>query len=532
MLAFFGELVSRKVGVAALVFVVGLANQASAQVTAFKQALAEAASKDNDIAAFYQAENYEPLWTTANAQRRNALFAAIENAGIYGLPASSYDANGLKAKLAAAKSPRDRGIVEVEMAKTFLALARDMQTGVLTPRKIDSGIVREVPLRDRTSYLTSFKKSTPASFFRALPPKTAEYARLLKAKMELERARAKGGWGAPVPAKSLKPGAQGAAVVALRNRLMAMGYLGRSNGQDYDADMQKAVQLFQLRNGLEPDGVAGEGTMAEINRSTEDRLKSVLVAMERERWFNQERGERHILVNITDFTAKIIDHDKVTFENRSVVGAVKEGQYTPEFSDVMEFMVINPTWNVPRSITVKEYLPMLQRNPNAAGHLEITDARGRAVSRSEINFSAYNERNFPFDMKQPPSDGNALGLVKFMFPNPYNIYLHDTPSKSLFAREVRAFSHGCVRLSQPFDFAFALLAKQTSDPVGFFKAKLNTGQETSVMLDKPVPVHLIYRTAFTDAKGGLHFRRDIYGRDAKIWNALSQAGVALGGERG
>ncbi len=272
--------------------------------------------------------------------------------------------------------------------------------------------------------------------------------------------------------------------------------------------------------------------MAEINRSAEDRLKSVLVAMERERWFNQERGERHILVNITDFTAKIIDHDKVTFETRSVVGAVKEGQYTPEFSDVMEFMVINPTWNVPRSITVKEYLPMLQRNPNAAGHLKITDARGRVVQRSAINFSAYNERNFPFDMKQPPSDGNALGLVKFMFPNPYNIYLHDTPSKNLFAREVRAFSHGCVRLSQPFDFAYALLAKQTKDPVGFFKAKLNTGQETSVMLEKPVPVHLIYRTAFTDAKGGLHFRRDIYGRDAKIWNALSQAGVALGGEQG
>lgn len=272
--------------------------------------------------------------------------------------------------------------------------------------------------------------------------------------------------------------------------------------------------------------------MKELNRSIDERLRAVVVAMERERWFNMERGERHILVNITDFTAKIVDHDQVTFETRSVVGANKEGQQTPEFSDVMEFMVINPTWNVPRSITVKEYLPMLQRNPNAVGHLRITDARGNVVNRSAINFASYNERNFPFDMKQPPSDGNALGLVKFMFPNQYNIYLHDTPAKNLFSHEVRAYSHGCIRLGQPFDFAYALLAKQTKDPVGFFKARLATKLENSVMLEKPVPVHLIYRTAFTDAKGGLHFRRDIYGRDAKIWQALENAGVALGGERG
>ena len=522
----------RRVGIAALFAASCMVTTASAQVTAFKQAIAEAASKDRDIAAFYQANGYQALWTTANAARRNALLTAISDADLHGLPVARYDAAGLRAKLAAATSAQERGRVEVEMSRVFLDLAQSMQTGVLTPRKVDNKIVRVVPLRDRASYLTSFEKSSPAGFFRSLPPKTGEYARLLKSKQVLERQRAAGGWGAPVPAASLKPGAQGAAVVALRNRLMAMGYLDRSNGQSYDATMQKAVQLFQIHSGLEPDGVAGEGTMKELNRSIDERLRAVVVAMERERWFNMERGERHILVNITDFTAKIVDHDQVTFETRSVVGANKEGQQTPEFSDVMEFMVINPTWNVPRSITVKEYLPMLQRNPNAVGHLRITDARGNVVNRSAINFASYNERNFPFDMKQPPSDGNALGLVKFMFPNQYNIYLHDTPAKNLFSHEVRAYSHGCIRLGQPFDFAYALLAKQTKDPVGFFKARLATKLENSVMLEKPVPVHLIYRTAFTDAKGGLHFRRDIYGRDAKIWQALENAGVALGGERG
>jgi len=135
-------------------------------------------------------------------------------------------------------------------------------------------------------------------------------------------------------------------------------------------------------------------------------------------------------------------------------------------------------------------------------------------------------------MRQPPSRSNALGLVKFMFPNPYNIYLHDTPAKNLFAREVRAFSHGCIRLADPFDFAYTLLSKQTDDPEGFFKAKLNTGKETKVLLEQPVPVHIIYRTAVTDSKDNIQYRRDVYGRDAKIWSALSSAGVALRGVQG
>ena len=500
---------------------------ASAQMTAFKQAVAEAAAKDKDIAAFYQANGYKPLWTAANASKRKALLDVLANAGEHGLPVSRYDPAGLMDALKAAKSPRDRGLVEVAMSKAFLQYSTDLQTGVLVPSRVDSGIVRAIPYRERVSYLVNFAKSSPNGFFRALPPKTGEYNRLMKDKLRLERTLGAGGWGATVPAKSLKPGDQGNAVVALRNRLMVMGYLGRTNTQAYDASIQKAVQQFQLATGLSPDGVAGAGTMAEINTPLEARLQSVIVAMERERWLNTERGARHVLVNLTDFTAKIMDNDKVTFETRSVIGANDPDRRSPEFSDVMEFMVINPTWNVPRSITVKEYLPMLKRNPDAAGHLKITDSRGRQISRSQINFNAYSEKNFPFDMKQPPSDGNALGLVKFMFPNKYNIYLHDTPAKNLFSREVRAYSHGCIRLADPFDFAYALLAKQSNDPKGEFHKHLKTGQETAVALETPIPVHLIYRTAFTDAKGNLNFRRDIYGRDAKIWNALQNAGVAL-----
>jgi len=294
------------------------------------------------------------------------------------------------------------------------------------------------------------------------------------------------------------------------------------------------VQLFQQRHGLSPDGVAGAGTLKELNVEPAQRLSSVLVALERERWMNIERGKRHIWVNITDFTATIMDNDKVTFQTRSVVGANDSDRRTPEFSDVMEHMVINPTWNVPRSIAVKEYLPLMKKNAGAAGHLRLVDSRGRTVDRANVNFNAYTEKTFPYNLKQPPSRRNALGLVKFIFPNKYNIYLHDTPAKNLFSRESRAFSHGCVRLNDPFDFAYALLAKQTNDPVGVFQSRLKTGIESVVPLKVQVPVHLVYRTAVTVPKGGMEYRRDIYGRDAKIWSALQKQGVqlrAVGGER-
>lgn len=517
-------------GVALAFVLTGSPQHAYAQVTAFKQAVAEAAARDADIASYYQATGYKSLWTgksNRERKRRVAMFKALSQAGNHGLPTARYDAAGLQAKMKAANSPRERGLVEVEISRTFLRYSRDLQTGVLVPSRIDKAIVRQVPYRDRTSYLVNFSKSSPSGFFKALAPKTLEYNALMKEKLRMERLLAKGDWGPTVAAKSLKPGQSSASVVAMRNRLIAMGFLKRTNSQTYDAKMQSAVQQFQLAHGLAADGVAGASTIGEINKDVQTRLKSIIVAMERERWVNQVRGKRHILVNIPDFTAKVIDNGKVTFSTRSVVGANKSDRPTPEFSDVMEFMIINPSWYVPRSIVTKEYLPALKNNPNAVRHIEITDSRGRKVNRGAVDFNQYTARTFPFAMRQPPSKGNALGLVKFMFPNKYNIYLHDTPAKNLFGREVRAYSHGCVRLADPFDFAYTLLAKQESNPEAYFQSVLATGRETRVDLVNPVPVHILYRTAFTTAKGHTQYRRDIYGRDGRIWNALSEAGVAL-----
>ncbi len=413
------------------------------------------------------------------------------------------------------------------MSKSYLSYARDIQTGMFVPKSLDEGIAREAPVRDRKLYLSELQNAEPQRYITALAPRTPEYLRLMKEKMRLERVIPAGGWGSKVNAKKLKPGDKGDAVVALRNRLIALGYMDRSASRKFDSSVQKAVQAFQIDHGLESDGVAGTTTIAEINRSPEYRLKSVIVAMERERWLNKDRGARHVLVNLTDFHARIVDDGKVTYKTRSVVGKNQSDRRSPEFSDTMEHMIINPTWNVPRSIATKEYLPMLKRNPNAVSYLRLTDSRGRVVNRGNVDFTQYSAKTFPFDIKQPPGNSNALGLVTFMFPNRHNIYLHDTPSKSLFARESRAFSHGCIRVQNPFNFAYALLAVQRDDPKQYFHKILKTGRETQVDLVKNIPVHIIYRTAFTNAKGPVQYRRDVYGRDAKIWKAMANEGVAL-----
>ena len=519
-------------GVLSLIFMVLSPNPAAASShnTAFKQAVAEAASKDKDISAFYRSTGYEGIWTGTGKRdkaRRAELLNSLKNSADHGLPKDRYDAQTLTARLKSARTPRELGLVEVEMTSAFLRYAKDIQTGLLVPSEVDKHIVRAVPYRNRQSYLFNLAKSSPAGFFKGLPPRTKEYNALMKQKLLLEHRLASGGWGSTVKATKLEPGDSGAAVVALRDRLVRMGYLKRNAGKTYDAAMTNAVIRFQADHGLAQDGVVGAGTLGEINVSVQERLQSVIVAMERERWINKDRGARHIEVNLTDFTAKIIDNGKITFSTRSVIGARDEKRQSPEFSDQMEFMVINPSWFVPRSIATGEYLPELQQDPYAVQHLIITDRSGRQIDRASVDFAKYTRQSFPYAMRQPPSRSNALGLVKFMFPNKHNIYLHDTPAKNLFGRETRAFSHGCIRLADPFDFAYALLAVQTDDPKGLFESKLATGKEVQVDLQNPVPVHIIYRTAFANGKGQMQYRRDVYGRDDRIWKALSRAGVEL-----
>ncbi|MEO0362121.1 MAG: L,D-transpeptidase family protein, partial [Pseudomonadota bacterium] len=250
------------------------------------------------------------------------------------------------------------------------------------------------------------------------------------------------------------------------------------------------------------------------------------------RWLNRDLGRRHVYVNQADFTVRLVEDGVALFEERVVVGKARRHR-TPEFSDQMTHLVLNPTWYVPRSIATEEILPQLQEDPTYLWrkNMRLTSGGAPGPDPSTVDWSVYSESDFPFRVQQRPGPDNALGRVKFMFPNQFSIYLHDTPSKRLFAKDVRAFSHGCVRVQDPMALARALLDPQEEDAGAYIDRILARGKERRVNFDEPVPVHLTYRTAWIDEDGGRQYRADVYGRDARVLGALKAEGVLadLGG---
>ncbi|MGR3436202.1 MAG: L,D-transpeptidase family protein [Shimia sp.] len=486
------------------------------------------------MAAFYRDRAYEPFWTGDEPEARarlEALLSAMGDASVHGLGQARFDPDRLINRLKGPKGPTEHGRLDVEVTRTFLAYAAAHTSGVTRPRDIDPiTMPRDVAGPGEAELLAAMEERDPRAVLRDLVPDSAEYGHLLRHRMRLAGVVAAGGWGAQIPVERLEPGDVGPAVVALRDRLRAQGFLSPTPTAAYDERIAAAVSEAQEAMGLPIDGIAGPRTIAALNVSALRRLEQVTVAMERERWMPEERGAgREIWVNLPAFETVVLDDGVETFRTVSVIGRAEDGRYTPEFSDRMDHMVINPTWFVPRTIAVRDYLPRLRANPYAASYMRILDRNGREVNRAR-GFSQYTARTFPFSMRQPPGPRNALGLVKFMFPNQHAIYLHDSPAKQLYDEEVRAFSSGCIRLKEPFEFAYHLLARQSEDPEGLFQRILRSGKERRVDLAEEIPVHLVYRTAFTDARGVLHFRDDIYGRDAKVLAALRDAGVRIGAD--
>lgn len=495
-----------------------------------RDAIEAGGDKHAALVAFYEARDYQPVWT---AERVNVLVDALATSGAHGLPVARYAGAELGQLYAANPSGQERILAEIAASEEYLKYAHDISTGILEPKKVD----RELdifPERTADTELLSGIASAedPAAYLRSLAPAHAHYQTLLDEKLRLEALVRSGDWGETVAnGRTLKPGMSGDRVIQMRARLSAIEGIDLGEEPVFDEGLEEAVKTFQLRHGLNDDGVAGPKTLAAINASPEDRLKQVVVNLERQRWLNFDRGERHIYVNQADFHVTLFEKGEPIYVTRAVVGQAAKHR-TPEFNDQMEFMVVNPTWHVPRSIATEEMLPKLQRNPAALGNMSIQTRNGTRVNPALIDFTQFTKGNFPFVIKQPPSGGNALGRVKFMFPNRHNIYLHDTPAKSLFSRDARAFSHGCVRLQRPFELAHVLLGFQTEDPENAFSNYLAGGRERRVDLEVPIPVYLTYQTAWIDNFGKPQFREDIYGRDARVFNALEAAGVSLNAVEG
>jgi len=317
----------------------------------------------------------------------------------------------------------------------------------------------------------------------------------------------KGGW-QPITlsGKSLKPGATSPVVAQIKRRLQISGDMpGNDTSSIYNDTLMMAVKNFQVRHGFKQDGIIGANVLKEMNVPAQARLRQILMNMERMRWMPAEMSGNLILVNIPEFMLHVYENNQKAFDMVVVVG--KEGHNTMMFNGDLNQVVFSPYWNVPPSIVEKEILPALARNP---GYLE-------GQNMEQVG----NDGDLP-SIRQRPGPGNSLGKVKFLFPNSFNIYFHDTPSKSLFDRDMRAFSHGCIRLSDPFKMAKYLLRKQPEWTDEKIQAAMNAGEEKYVKLQKAVPVVITYYTAWVDENGLLNFRNDIYKHDEKLIGKMFQ----------
>jgi murein L,D-transpeptidase YcbB/YkuD len=342
-----------------------------------------------------------------------------------------------------------------------------------------------------------------------------EYLRLQEAFVQYQYMAEAGGWPSVPTGPTIEPGSRDPRVVTLAERLRVTGDLeneGRVFG-DYDDELQAAVLRFQSRHGLETDALVGPATLRALNVPIERRIDQLLVNLERTRQVFENTRKDFVLINIPAFEAYLFRRGKKAWATNVVVGEVESE--TPLFEAQMKQVVLNPTWSVPYSIASEELLPRIQQDLNflARGGYDLFTAVGNPVDPATVDWTALHKNNFPFKLVQRPGTLNELGKVKFLFPNRYDVCMHDTPAKILFSKYSRAFSHGCIRVEEPLDFAERLLEQEgwTRQQIDI---QLESAETRTINLAEPLPVILAYLTAVVDEAGTVYFYRDIYDRDA------------------
>jgi L,D-transpeptidase YcbB len=306
---------------------------------------------------------------------------------------------------------------------------------------------------------------------------------------------------------------------------LILGYLGykvaAENTLTLDTTLSSEIRLFQRHNGIKESGILDQKTMQVLNITPSQRIQKILVNMERCKWLPQEPDGKYLAVNIPDFKLLVYDQHSLQWSCNVVVG--RKNTRTVIFNNELSLIVFNPYWNVPRSIMANEIIPKIKKDPGylSRQNMEVFNSSGQVISSENINWFAYSGRDFPWNIRQRPGSNNALGKVKFLFPNEHSIYLHDTPSKNLFLEPVRAFSHGCIRVQEPVKLAEFLLNDYPDWNLDRIKTTMQQSKEVSVRVSPKVPVFIAYFTAWVDRDGNIHFRDDIYGHDRNLFNLLS-----------
>lgn len=427
--------------------------------------------------------------------------------------------------------------LDLLLSDAFLMYGTHLLTGRL---RLGVGEVSQVTTEAGDDLVAILQKALESGDVRAalrgLLPTQTGYADLRQALARYRQIATNGGWPTVPEGPALRKGDADARILAVRRRLQVTGDVGDTPAASavrqvgiidtFDEELEQAVRAFQARHGLTIDGIVGEATLAALNVPATVRVGQIALNMERWRWLSHQLGARYIQVNIPAFRLDVMEHEASVLSMRVVVG--KPDQRTPVFSGTMTYLVLNPSWKVPASIARREILPILRQKPDYLANRNITVLQAstsglQAIDPLTINWSMVTASDFRYRLRQEPGPQNALGRVKFIFPNPYHVYLHDTPSRSSFDRPMRAFSHGCVRLEDPVALAEYLLQEEPRWSRESILDMIERGHRRHLSLRESIPVHLIYRTAWVDAQGAMQFRPDIYQLDQRHATAFCDA---------
>lgn len=409
--------------------------------------------------------------------------------------------------------------LDISLSVLFLNYAQTQWMGIPENNRRQTGWMIQGGTKNPISLLEDFLGNGDHAAFqrKAVYSQMDRLAPFLK---QYRQIQAEGGWPRiQEPEKDWVTGDSATGIRDMRTLLYIVGDLPENSGSAVlDSLLQIGIRSFQRRHGLHETGLPDRLTLRAMGYTVEDRIRQILLNMERCRWVPPEPEETYIAVNIPDFRMMVFQNKQLLWSCKAVVGKQKTG--TVIFNNQLQMVVFNPYWNVPRSILVNEVLPKQARDPGylARQNMEVYAANGKVVSTTGLNWHA--GASFPYNIRQKPGPNNSLGRIKFLFPNEHNIYLHDTPAKNLFAEPVRAFSHGCIRIQEPLRLARFLLKDDPEWTEEKIQDALASGKETTVTLKHPVPVFIAYFTAFTDNSGKINFREDIYRHDARLGQIL------------
>ncbi len=478
----------------------------------------------------YRKNQFQLLWTNQDniSQLMTAIIASAEEGLIpddYHLKAITRYDNELKEASSMAKKVE----YDLLLSDAMVLLGQHKRFGKVNPREVEEKYNLEpanTPSSPSDTYLTAIRTGTIRAALDKRSPEHQAYINLKQALTQYRKIASNGGWQQIPGGPSLKPGMRDDRLAALRKRLTVTGDFHSKGSSDptlYDDTLVAAVKTFQARHHMEPDGAIGKTTLHAMNVSVADRINQIRVNLERTRWVIRDMPSSSLIVDIAGFKLHYYHQDKLIWSSKVMVG--QPFHQTPIFRSAVTYVVLNPTWTIPPDIVKNETVPSIIKDAKylQKQRLRAFDSSGAEVDQASIPWDHYRGKHFPYTLRQDSGVDNSLGRIKFLFPNPYHVYLHDTPSKSLFGRAQRAFSHGCIRVQNPIELGKMLVANDPGNPTNGEKLDqiIASGKTTTVILKQPLPIFLMYLT--TNVQDGVVlFKPDLYSRDQGIFNALNR----------